>query len=377
MKIREDRLDLILLGLNQAVNSAAPLLLALTWVELFGMDFYGKFVYHQSYVLIIALITDWGFNLSTVRDFHNNKLNSIKGIFLAKLVLFVLGSIVISIVYAVVDGESLSFLFSLIIALNINQLFPDFLFLLKRKIGLSITNKIFVKIIPISLVMIFKSFEIFIYSTFLLALGSVILGNIYYKKYWINNDENIFTLIKTNSGLVAAAIASSFYLSFVPLLLKLMEFKYNTIGVYSVVEKIAKGCRQMGAVYVKFNFVYNAVNSSKKILRYGLFLQFLHIGLSASYLYSINNLYNTEITIIILLSTLVLIGLLNGNQANNVLIRLNKERQITRSIVISTIIGYIYLALFGGLNIIYFSFGIILIEVLNYIQFRRININAN
>lgn len=244
------------LSILQASVYILPLITLPYLVRILGPDKFGLVAFAQAFVTYFMVITDYGFNLSATKEvsINRNEREKISEIFcsvyIVKLILFILSSILfIILILAIpkIKADFLVFIFSFIIVLG-NCLFPVWLFQGMEKMKyITIVNVIIKAIFIIPIFIFIKNESDYIYVPLINSLGFLISGIIgFILAVWVFKIKllippkiKIIHQFKDGWHIFISTIAISIYTISNTFILGL--FSNNTIvGYYSAAEKIAR-----------------------------------------------------------------------------------------------------------------------------------------
>ncbi len=248
--------NFLFLGMSQGVNLIVPILIIPYLISTVGVEKFGILALIQTISTFFAILTDYGFNITAVRELALNRHDSIK---VEKIVNHVLSSKIILTIFSLplfiiicyfFLQNSASFLlilmsFSLVVG---RALFPAWLFQgLEKNQYLGYCNLLSKLVFLLFLILFVRKEQDFIWSNFFLGMSNIIFGIgisvLYLRKINIRilhqgiNLKSVLKQLHDGKDIFFSNFAINTYINSNTIILSLFSSTYN-VGLYSILEKV-------------------------------------------------------------------------------------------------------------------------------------------
>ena len=373
-KQKQDRITLVKnifsLGILQGSNYILPLLTIPYLVRVLGPDYFGLLAFATATITYIALLTDYGFNLSGTRRISIHRENNFKiskifsAIMIIKLILLCIGFLLLILLIELVDKFNSNWeVYILTFGVVIGQvLFPIWLFQgiekMKYITYVNILSKLFFTILiflfvndesDYILVPFFNSLGIISGSLFSLYLATEKMG---YKFVWPGLKLIKFLLIDGWHVFISSMSISLYTVSTIFILGLLTNNR--TVGEFAAVDKIIQAAKGIynpiaQAIFPMVSRKFHEHRSSgfifiKKIAKI-VFLIFLILSLALFFFsnYIVNMILGDQFTsaveLLKIMAALPLITALSNILGVQVMINIGYKKAFTIILSIAAIVG--------------------------------------
>ncbi len=252
------------LGIIQSANLLIPLMLTPYLIKTTGISNYGKIVFSQSVMLTLNILVEYGFNLSATRSISINrtdpqKINEIYSATYGAKLLLICGAFIIFCMFLPVSifGENYKILFLSFSILLGQLLTPIWAFQGLEKISTYAVINIIFKTLYIAAVFTFLTKPgQYVYANLFLGISGILTGicsivYLYIKtgiKFTPVAPNKVFETLKEGFHYFISAFSLSIY-SYSNSAVLAFFTNYESVGLYSIVEKIMQASKQILIVY--------------------------------------------------------------------------------------------------------------------------------
>jgi len=273
--------NLFSLGFVQGINLLIPLLLTPYLIHTIGVSAFGVVATAQGFVYFFIILTDFGFNITSVRRLAQSKNNKqeiediVNGVFFSKLFLVLLSLVIyLPLVLTIPQFNSNMLVYLGSFSMVIGQfLLPVWFYQGIEDLKKTILPVIIFKILSIAaIIIVVKNTEDAHYANFLLGLGNIFTGIILYylliRQYKITlrpisirqliaELKNSMAIFISNIGVVIYGNTSLIILSFF--------LTPTVLGVYSIVDKIIQLLKSLLGIIHQATYprLCNIINENK------------------------------------------------------------------------------------------------------------------
>lgn len=356
------------LAFLQIVNMALPLITIPYLVRVLGVDKFGLVNFATSFILYFGLITDYGFNLSAVRDIStvredNKQVNLIfSSVYLIKAALIVLSFILMCIILLSVERFRADYILYLILFGQVigSAIFPQWLFQAFEKMKyITIVNMV-VKLISTGLIFaLIKTQDDYTYWACLNSLSIIITGlvclfmafKVLKVKLVLPSKLILIAQVKSGWTIFASTLAISLYTISNTFILGL--FTNNTIvGYYSGADKIIKALQSVffipisQSVYPRISNLTKqskteALNFMSRILNlltpaFLLITLFVIISAKQSVNILLGSNFSQSVPVLIILSFTFVLVFLSNIFGIQTMLNFNMQKEFSRILILAS-----------------------------------------
>ena len=258
--------DVFSLGILQSLNLIIPLLLVPFLIKIYGIQNYGWIAMCQAFANYVIIFTDYGFNLTAVRDVvaHSENKDKLSSLFISVTVikgLFILICFLLLLLFKIIFPQSyLIDVFSLtILGIMFQILFPLWFFhgIGKLKLGTAIllAGRILHVILIFSMLSSKSTLSVFFYTQAVsyLVVAIVSITYIYYK-YNIGvtklKKHEIVEHLKEGWVIYISNMSVNIYTSSSPLILGIFHDP-KAAAIFGIADQILMLLRYPSAIFIK------------------------------------------------------------------------------------------------------------------------------
>lgn len=380
-----------------------PLITIPYLAKVIGVDGFGKIAFASAVIVWIQTIADWGFNFTATRDVAKNKYDKIavseifSNVLWARILLMIisLAVLVILVISVPVFNDNAMVIFATFLMIPGHICFPDWFFQAVEKMKyITILNLLFKLLFTLSIFLVVKEKNDYLWQPILISLGYVVCGvismYIILVKWGVKLCRFSFAKVKktisSSTDVFINNLAPNLYNSFSVMLLGLCGGSQAN-GILDGGNKFVNITMQFQSILSRVFFPYISRNEDKIglfarinnvcsiVLCLILFLfapTIIHLMLSEE--------FNGSIVVLRLLAiSLVFTGLTNTYGTNYLIVR-HKEKLLRNLTLLSSIIGFIiaipliyYFSVVGAALTILLSR--VMLGVFSFVSVKRIENN--
>lgn len=278
-------LNFLYLGIGQGVTFLVPLLLSPFLISVIGVSNFGLVISYQAIMTYFSVFTDYGFNLTAVKDcsinrFDNLKLNEIiVDVYLTKFFLFFISFFFVFLVYYFTDNNLLILSFSLVLSKVIS---PNWYFQGVEKMHLLAIFSIASKLISVFFIFIFIKNEMdYVFINAVLSIGDFVVSvyGIFYIFNSLGNNRPILPPLHrikyqlyTGFPILITNFANNIYLNSNIIILGYFASD-QIVGYYAIAEKIMVTVKQIAVVILQSTYSYACTLANESLARLKSFLR--------------------------------------------------------------------------------------------------------
>ena len=334
----------IVINIPNILNILIPILLIPIVITSTGIEEFGRVIFYQGIIGILLLISENGLNTISLTEF--DKTNSNRIVFHTIVIKLLIAILLLSLIIFFIPSKDTS-LFLILYFLVLGQAFNvSYLYIFNKNETIYSLLLIIVKLISVSLFLIFFKDNILVYAMFigfseiLVGLFSLLFSGCLKKITTIKLNFDFFKLLFLRGlNYTKINLLSSGYSMAPPIYLKIF-LGFEIIGIYGAIEKVYKGFCNLSAPFNlillgerKFKSLFNFFQQKQVKIFFSLFVfSLIILGFFAEYFmiyllpevnyktYQFSFLFSLLIPIIVFFSRILVINFYVKNSLEKMLL---------------------------------------------------------